>query len=114
MMLILTQQALVLCDHKLGQVILPASQTFVRAAGVPLLVRNDPEGRAIVGCPNAAPGVVPCLHTLPVKEGYSDFVRIGGRAVCLDTVTGLTDGVPPGTFRYSVKNAGQRFVRSNG
>ena len=111
-MLILSQQALVLCDHKIGRVTLTASQQFVRVAGVPLLVENDPEGCSIVGCPNTAPGVVPCLHTLPVKEGYSEFVRVGGRAVCLDTVTGLTDGVPPGTFRYSVKNPGQHFVRS--
>jgi hypothetical protein len=111
---ILSQEALILCAHKLGRVSLDASQTFVRVIGVPLLVENDPEARSIVGCPNVAPGVVPCLHTLPVKKGYSEFVRIAGRALCLQTVSGLTDGVPPGTFSYTVKNPGQTLLRSSG
>ena len=48
--------------------------------------------------------------TLQVTEGYSDFIHIEGRAVCLDTVTGLTDGTPPGTVRYVVQHPGQTFV----
>jgi hypothetical protein len=30
--------------------------------------------------------------------------------VCLDAVTGLTDGTPPGIVKYKVRNAGQRLV----
>jgi hypothetical protein len=50
------------------------------------------------------------VTTLPVKSGYSDFVRIDGKRICLDTVTGLTDGTPPGTVEYKVRSAGQDFV----
>jgi hypothetical protein len=30
--------------------------------------------------------------------------------VCLDTVTGLTDGTPPGIVTYKVRHAGQALV----
>jgi hypothetical protein len=57
------------------------------------------------------PAIKPCTTTLPVRVGYSDLLRIEGRRVCLDTVTGLTDGSPPGTVNYSVRAAGQALVR---
>ena len=79
-----------------------------------VLIEGDPVGRPIAGCTFAAPGNPPCLLTLAVKKGYSSFVTIGGRPVCLDTVTGLTNGFQPGTWNYKVKNAGQGFVRSAG
>jgi len=56
------------------------------------------------------PGLKPCATTLRVTKGYSDFVSIGGRRVCLDAVTGLTDGTPPGTVNYVVRKPGQRLV----
>jgi hypothetical protein len=37
-------------------------------------------------------------------------VRIDGCAVCLDTVTGLTDGTPPGIVTYKVRSPGQTLV----
>jgi hypothetical protein len=52
----------------------------------------------------------PCLTTLKVQQGYSGLIDIQGRRVCLDTVTGLTDGTPPGTFKYSVRRPGQDLV----
>lgn len=112
MMFLLCERSLVLCDHVTGVVSVVAGQSFVRVTGSPVLVQNDPEGRPIQGCPNVAPGLVPCLQTLPVERGYSSFVRIAGRPLCLDNLKGLTTGVPPGTFSYTVKNAGQALVRS--
>jgi hypothetical protein len=41
-------------------------------------------------------------------------VRIDGRRVCLDTVTGLTDGTPPGTIKYEVRSPGQDLVSEAG
>ena len=61
-----------------------------------VLVERDPEGRPISGCPMYGPAIRPCKLTLKVDDGYSDLLRIGGPAVCLDTVDGLTDGTPPG------------------
>lgn len=109
-MKLLTLEAILHCDHQLGLVGLVAQQQFVRIAGVPVLVETDPEQRPIAGCPNVGPTIKPCTTTLPVQQGYSGLLRIGGRRVCLDTVTGLTDGTPPGTVKYQVRFAGQELV----
>ena len=110
-MLILTEQATVLCVHVLGVVDIARSQSFVTIERQAMLVANDPEGRSISGCPlPASPTSWPCPTTMPVTEGYSSLLRIGGRRVCLSTVTGLTTGGPPGTFTYNVARPGQDFV----
>jgi hypothetical protein len=49
---------------------------------------------------------------LRVEAGYSDFLRIDGHRVCLDPVTGRTNGVPP-IFHYLVRDPGQRLVGSD-
>jgi hypothetical protein len=110
-MQLLTEDALVVCTHELGIVKIITSQSLVTIRGRKVLVEIDPQGRAIAGCPNVGPGIKACLTTLVVKQGYSDLLRIDGRRVCLDTVTGLTDGTPPGTVKYKVNNPGQKLVR---
>ncbi len=107
---LLTLRALLHCDHQSGLVSLAARQHFVRIAGIPILVEDDPEGRPIGGCPNAGPTIKPCTSTLAVQEGYSSLLRIAGNRVCLDRVTGLTDGTPPGMVKYRVRHPGQDFV----
>jgi hypothetical protein len=112
-MKILTEKAVLECAHINGVVIgIPAGQDFVTVEGVKVLVEKDPEGRPIVGCPNAGPNIKPCTSTLVVKTGYSGLVRIGGSRVCLDPVSGLTDGTPPGTVEYRVRSPGQSLVDS--
>ncbi|MGR9115880.1 MAG: hypothetical protein ACU85E_08955 [Gammaproteobacteria bacterium] len=109
-MKILTEDAVLVCDHETGIVAIAASQNLVTINGRAVLVGNDPEGRPISGCPNTGAMIKPCTSTLKVKNGYSDFVHIEGRAVCLDTVTGLTDGTPPGVVDYKVRRPGQDWV----
>ncbi len=109
-MLALTQTAVVTCDHVVGIVGIVASQQFVTIDGKAVLVSPDPVGKPIVGCPNIGPTIKPCLTTLAVKKGYSDFVSVDGRKVCLEPVTGLTDGTPPGVVNYKVRAPGQQFV----
>jgi hypothetical protein len=101
--------ALVLCSHELGKVVLRPSQTWVRVGGEPLLVDPDPEHRPIIGCPNLTVATKPCTSTLGVRRGYSELVAIGGRAVCLDGLRGTTDGMG-GVFDYAVSRPGQRLV----
>lgn len=108
----LTQNAILVCAHELGVVGMIASQGLVRIQGRRALVEPDPVGRPIVGCPNIGPSIKPCTSTLPVQAGYSDLLRIDGRRVCLDTVSGLTDGTPPGTVKYKVRSPGQDLVSS--
>jgi hypothetical protein len=109
-MLLLTEDAVLVCKHELGKVSLQPSQSFVTISNRCILVEVNPEGRPIGGCPNYGPTIKPCTATLPVKEGYSELLRIGDQRVCLDTVTGLTDGTPPGTVKYIVREPGQGFV----
>jgi hypothetical protein len=106
----LTEDAVLVCDHELGTVSIAATQDLVTIEGRRVLVATDPEGRTISGCPNSGPTIKPCQKTLKVREGYSDLIRIDGRALCLDTVTGLTDGTPPGTVDYKVRRPGQDLV----
>lgn len=113
-MRVLDLKALLVCDHQLGHVRIEARQSLVRISGSPVLVDDDPESKEIKGCPNTNPlaGIRACLHTQKVQVGYSTFVRISGRRICLDTVNGMTDGVPP-VSHYKVHDPGQQFVSSN-
>jgi len=111
---VLTEDALLVCAHVLGTVGIQPTQDLVTIEGRCVLVENDPEGRPITACPNIGATIKPCQLTLKVREGYSDLVRIDGRRMCLDTVTGLTDGTPPGTVKYKVRDPGQNLVSEAG
>lgn len=106
----LTEDAVIVCQHLLGRVSLAPTNQWVTINTRRVLVDNNPEGRSIAGCPNLGLGIKPCNLTLAVKSGYSDFIRVSGRRVCLDTVTGLTDGTPPGVVDYYVRAPGQAMV----
>lgn len=107
----LTEDAVLNCKHESGivQILLPL-QDLVTIEGRKVLVENDPEHKLIIGCPNIGATIKPCTKTLRVEAGYSDFLRADGRRICLDTVTGLTDGTPPGTVKYAVRAPGQDLV----
>lgn len=109
----LTEDALLICDHG-GRVNNKLRQEWVTIMKRKVMVSTDPEGRSISGCPNAnvIKGDRPCVTTLPVKQGYSDFIRIDGNRVCLSTVRGLTDGTLPGTVNYYVVRPGQDLLDS--
>ena len=109
-MKLLTEEAVLVCDHENGIVDVAATQNLVTIDGRAVLVDNDPEGCPIAGCPNTGAMIKPCTTTLKVKKGYSEFVQIDGKPVCLDTVTGLTDGTPPGVVDYKVRHPGQDWV----
>ncbi len=109
-MFVLNENGVLICLHQRGIVNDKASQNFVRISKSPVQVDNDPESKSIGGCPNIGVGIKPCTTTLKVTKGYSSWIKIGGRAICLDTVTGLTDGTPPGVVMYIVREPGQKFV----
>lgn len=100
------------CAHQ-GSVKMESGQSLVRVMGNKVLVAHDPEGKAISACPNVGATIKPCASTLKVKEGYSNFVKIEDRQVCLETIKGLTDGTPPGIVEYFVVNTGQNLVKEN-
>ena len=106
----LTESAILCCDHQAGLVAIVPGQSLVRIAGLRVLVESDPQGKGIAGCPNAGPTIKPCTTTTSVTAGYSALVRVNGRRLCLDTITGLTDGTPPGAVKYAVRVPGQALV----
>jgi hypothetical protein len=106
----LTEDAIIVCNHEVGRVRLRPTQDLVTVEGRRLLVGDNPENRPISRCPNIGATIRPCLHTLRVQQGYSEWLRVQGQRICLDTVTGLTDGTPPGTVVYKVNNPGQQLV----
>jgi hypothetical protein len=108
-MLIITEDAKLVCKHELGKVGIIPTQSLVTINQRRVLVEPNPEGRPISGCPLMIP-FKPCLFTLKVRAGYSRFMRIAGMPICLDSVVGLTDGTPPGIVEYKVNEAGQAFV----
>ncbi len=110
----LTEDAILTCKHEVGIVGIVGTQSLVTISGRKALVEKDPEGRPIATCPNVGATIKPCLLTLPVQTGYCDWIRVDGKRVCLDTVTGLTDGTPPGVVKYQVRSAGQTLVSEAG
>lgn len=104
-----TERSTIRCGHD-GTVVTVASQRWVRVSGAPVLVAPDPQGRAVVACPNVGPTMKPCTATLTVAAGYSTFVRIKDKAVVLSNLDGLTDGTVPGTVHYQVRAVRQHFV----
>ena len=76
----LTVDAVIVCKHQLGRVATVATQQCVRIDEREVLIEPDPEQRPISGCPNYGPAIKPCTATLKVQAGYSEWIRIGGRA----------------------------------
>lgn len=111
---LLIDSAILRCNHG-GSVRLTPTQSWVSIESKRVLVEPNPESRSISFCPNNNPpaGIKPCLTTLAVVNGYSEFVRIDGQRVCLETVTGNTDGTPPTVVKYSVRNPAQSLVASS-
>jgi hypothetical protein len=111
---LLTEKAKLFCTHQSGrvQILLPL-QSLVKIDGERVLVRGDPEHKPILGCSNVGPTIKPCTLTLRVSAGYSSLVRIDGRPVCLDPLTGNTDGTPPTVIHYVVVDPGQALVEEN-
>jgi hypothetical protein len=105
----LTEDAALVCAHR-GIVQIEPTQKLVTIDGRRVLVETDPESKEINRCPNRGPQIKKCGKTLRVRVGYSTFIRIDGRRVCLDNLSGLTNGTPPGVVKYRVRDAGQQLV----
>src|SRR3954449_6594764 len=103
--------ATIICAHG-GPVMLRPGPPIVKAGGGLVLCEGDLMGCPIVGCAQPpSPGTKPCtlvVSTLP--GGSSPKVMAGGRPAHIATVTGMTDGVPPGMI--TVVSPGQMTVQA--
>ena len=113
MPLVVTSNARIICAHG-GQVTLIPKQTMVQIQGGMVMRESDLVGSPIVGCAQPpSPGSKPCTLVVSVIPGTGSSMRVtaGGLPVHLDTLTGITDGVPPGTIQ--VLSAGQTTVQAS-
>lgn len=96
---IVTTNDTIICIHG-GTVLLTPKQAVVTASGGAVLRETDLIGAPIVGC--AQPPSIsskPCttvISTLP--GGSAPTVIVGGLPAHVSTLSGITDGVPPGTI----------------
>jgi hypothetical protein len=109
---IVTTGATITCIHG-GQVMLTPRQTTVTIAGNPVLREGDLSGAPIVGCAQPpSPGTKPCTAVISTLPGSaSTRVMAAGAPVLLATLSGITDGVPPGALL--VVSPGQTTVQAN-
>jgi hypothetical protein len=108
---VVTTNARIVCAHG-GQVTLLPRQQTVTIQGGAILRETDLMGAPIAEC--AQPPTVSsklCLVVVSVMPGGSaPTVSVAGMPAHLDSLTGMTDGVPPGTV--SVISAGQTTVQA--
>jgi hypothetical protein len=92
----LTSAATIMCAHG-GRVAIVPRQFAVLAGGSPVVCVPDLIGAPIVGCAlPPTPATKPCTTVAVVFPGsWSTKILVGGRPAYLQTLTGLTDGVPP-------------------
>ena len=108
---VVTSNATIMCTHG-GQVTLIPKQTHVVIQGGAVLCEGDLIGAPIVGCAQApSAGTKPCTSVVSTLPGStSPQVIAAGRPVYVATVSGITDGVPPGSL--IVANPGQTSVQA--
>jgi hypothetical protein len=108
---VVTTNATIMCVHG-GQVTLLPRQVQVQAGGGNVLCEGDLSGASIIGCAQPpSPSTKPCTTVVSTLPGSSaPTVTVGGRPVLLATLSGMTDGVPPGTIM--VVQPGQMTVQA--
>ena len=107
---IVTSNASIMCIHG-GQVTLIPKQTQVTIQGGAILCEGDLVGAPIVGCAQPpSPGTKPCTMVVSTLPGSTSLkVMVSGRPAYVATLSGVTDGVPPGTIIVSYP--GQAIVQ---
>ncbi len=106
---IVTSNATILCVHG-GQVVLVPSQAQVTIQGGAVLCEPDIVGAAIVGCAQPpTTNTVPCTAVVSALPGSTSLtVSVNGQPAYVATLSGITDGIPPGAIM--VADPGQMQV----
>lgn len=88
-----------MCAHG-GRVMLIPRQFKVVIQGAPIMCVPDLLGAPIAGCLQPpTPATKPCTTVVSTFPGsWSLKVLVGGKPAYVATLTGLTDGVPPGAI----------------
>lgn len=107
---LVTSNATILCAHG-GRVALIPRQMQVTIKGGSVLCEPDLVGAPIAGCAQPpSPSTKPCTMVASTLPGSTSMkVMVGGRPPYVATLSGLTDGVPPGAIM--VVDPGQTSVQ---
>lgn len=105
---VLTIASNVQCGHQ--GTVSTSSSTKLKVKGSAVLTELGVMGKSVAGCTTTpSTSTKPCLLVTGVITGRALKLRAGGLPVLLDTLAGLTDGLPPGTLPAS---AGQKKLKA--
>ena len=111
----LTQGSTVNCIHQ-GKIALAASQSKLTVGGQAVLVETDIAGKAISGCAlPTTPASVTCAAVVSeIPGGTSLRLKVGGKAVLVNSANGLTNGSQSGVpATWLVLDAGQTKLKTS-
>jgi len=117
MSLVLTEKSSLACANQ-GSVGLTATQSKLSVAGAKVLVAGDLMNAPISHCTtvtNAVTGTKQCTMIASAVGGVSAKLKVAGKGVLLDTISGMTDGIVPplpGVQTWSVQRAGQSKLKA--
>jgi hypothetical protein len=109
---VLTEGSAIKCGHQ-GTVQPAASQQKLKVGGKAVLVLGDLVGSSVSSCstptvvPPPPPPTQPCRKTAAMSSGTSTKLKVDGKAVLLDTASGMTNGLDPGPGTWKVESAAQ-------
>lgn len=109
MAVVLISNSNVTCGH-LGKVQV-SSSAKLRVNGQPVLLKSSIENKTVANCgtvPNPNTGAKPCTKVIAVSTGEATKLKVGGKAVILDTLTGDTDGTVGGTPQKLLSGTAQQ------
>ena len=116
MSLVLTEKSSLTCANQ-GAVQVTATQSKLKVAGAKVLVTGDLTSVPISQCTTVTDntGNKQCMMTTSAQGGVSAKLKVAGKGVLLETITGTTDGIVPikgGIQTWSVQSAGQSKLKA--
>lgn len=92
----LTESSTLGCGHLTGSIALHAGQSKLTVGGSKVLVDGDLNGASVSGCGTTPSSTTSKCTTFTPAGGVAQKLKVGGKGVLLETLTGVTSGVPPG------------------
>jgi hypothetical protein len=93
---VLTTGSTVTCTH--GGKVATGSTAKLKVNGLPVLLAAGVSERAVTTCPvvdDPNTSTTKCRKVATILKAPAAKLKVGGQAVILDTLTGMTNGTPP-------------------
>jgi hypothetical protein len=93
---VLTTDSTIDCGHE--GTVGTSSAAKLRVDGARVLVETGIAGKTISNCTQTGGPPTPCSAVVAITSGRATKLTAGGQPVMLDTLTGTTNGGPPGAL----------------